>query len=628
MSTSDPASYVRGPIGDREVRSVLRSLDAERFEDEENGHYPDASEVGQFAFLWWISGLPKAAAEFEEVARHLRLASRRIDPGPWLGPKIVKSTCAECAEVLADIFAMSQRDGVQAHVDWGRVSERLDPDGFPSMGGQLPVPPVIAASMAAFSPANWLGAPMSSPPMLDVGTPDRRTFWIGRSHLIARIGSIVTSDAEVLVSSDDTTLRMGGGVSGAIRAAADEVALFAEIEKVRLGPEPELGSVVVTAAPGLRARYLFHAITLNLSERSRARGARFPLNDAEMTGLIVRRGVARSLELLETFGCRSIAFPVLGTGAARIPYETAIAEMVETLSSFLLQSELSLTVEVVLRNRYQDITDQQLFQMFVHAMEARVGVTVRERGPDFEVTPWPFEVASELRIGAGKAASEPRRRQSLVRLISELDARRDTLEREQLGLIVAKEPIDPARLDAVTSQLHALRDRRAKFEREFLGPPNRPGRGEIFLSSTYRDLHRQRSVAETVIGKAGMRLVDEPRRGTAPVIPRAMMLREIDRADAYVGILGWRYGSRDPATGLAYTELEYSHAVGQGKPILIMLADAEASFSAADLDTDADAFARIRTFRDRVCEAHEVVRFGNDAQLQAGLRRGLDAFEL
>ncbi|MCX5984983.1 MAG: DUF4062 domain-containing protein, partial [Chloroflexi bacterium] len=155
-----------------------------------------------------------------------------------------------------------------------------------------------------------------------------------------------------------------------------------------------------------------------------------------------------------------------------------------------------------------------------------------------------------------------------------------------------------------------------------------PGRGEVFLSSTYRDLHRQRSVAESVIDKAGMRLVDEPRRGTAPVIPRAMMLREIDRADAYVGILGWRYGTRDPATGLAYTELEYSHAVGQGKPTLIMLADGDASFSAADLDTDADAFARIRAFRDRVSEVHEVVRFGNDAQLQAGLRRGLAAFAL
>ncbi|NCV02307.1 MAG: hypothetical protein EBV53_14155, partial [Proteobacteria bacterium] len=83
MSTSDPASYVRGPIGDREVRSVLRSLDAERFEDEENGHYPDASEVGQFAFLWWISGLPKAAAEFEEVARHLLQGAQ---PQPVLQP--------------------------------------------------------------------------------------------------------------------------------------------------------------------------------------------------------------------------------------------------------------------------------------------------------------------------------------------------------------------------------------------------------------------------------------------------------------------------------------------------------------------------------------------------------------
>ncbi|MCX5990010.1 MAG: hypothetical protein NTV35_13450, partial [Chloroflexi bacterium] len=186
MSTSDPAPYMRGPIGDREVRSVLRSLDAERFEDEENGHYPDASEVGQFAFLWWIGGLPKAAAEFEEVARHLRLSGRRHDPGPRLGPQIVRTTCAECADVLEGIFAMSQRDGVQAHGDWGRVSEPLHQDVFPSMGAQMPVLPVIAAPMVAFSPDQWLGAPMSSAPMMDVGTPDRRTFWIGRSHLIAR----------------------------------------------------------------------------------------------------------------------------------------------------------------------------------------------------------------------------------------------------------------------------------------------------------------------------------------------------------------------------------------------------------------------------------------------------------
>lgn len=628
MDTRESRSHMRGPIGDREVRTVLRSLDAERFDDEGRGHYPDASEVGQFAFLWWIRGLLAAATEFDDVARHLRLDGLRRDPGPSRAPQYVKPRCAECAEVIEDIFRMAFRDGIPAFGRPDIATPSLTPGVSPPMGLSMPVPTVTSAPLVSFSADQWLGAPMSSPLMADVGTSDRRTFWIGRSHLIARIGSIVTSDAEVLVSSDDTTLRMAGGVSGAIRAEADEPALFAEIEKVRQGPEPELGAVVVTAAPGLRARYLFHAITLNLAERSRERGSRFPLNDAEVTGLVVRRGVARSLELLEAFGCRSIAFPVLGTGVAQIPYEIAIAEMVETLSSHLLRSHASLTVEVVLHNRYHNISDEQLFQMFVDAMEARIDVTVQARGADFDVMPWPFEVASQVRIGAGQVASEPRRRQSLVRLISELDARRESLEREQLGLIVAKEPIDPARLDVVTSQLHALRDRRAKFEREFLGPPSKSGRGEVFLSSTYRDLRRQRSVAESVIGKAGLHLLDEPRRGTAPGIPRAMMLREVDRADAYVGILGWRYGTRDPATGLAYTELEYSHAVGQGKPTLIMLADGEASFSVADLDTDADAFARIRAFRDRVSEAHEVVRFGNDAQLQAGLRRGLAAFAL
>ena len=129
MKTGDPGSFMRVPIDEREVRSILRSLDSERIADEGRGHFPGAPEVGEFAILWWMKGVRTAVTEFTEIARHLRLDRLTRDPGPRLGPQIVKSTCAECAEVLADIFAMSQRDGVQAHVDWGRVSERLDQIG-------------------------------------------------------------------------------------------------------------------------------------------------------------------------------------------------------------------------------------------------------------------------------------------------------------------------------------------------------------------------------------------------------------------------------------------------------------------------------------------------------------------
>ena len=46
-----------------------------------------------------------------------------------------------------------------------------------------------------------------------------RTYQFGHSRLTVQFGDISTSQAEVLVSSDDRYLTMGGGVSAAIRGA-------------------------------------------------------------------------------------------------------------------------------------------------------------------------------------------------------------------------------------------------------------------------------------------------------------------------------------------------------------------------------------------------------------------------
>ena len=56
------------------------------------------------------------------------------------------------------------------------------------------------------------------------------SFGIGDSTVTLRAGNITDSRAEVLVSSDDTSLSMGGGVSQALRSAAGE-ALLQEARK-------------------------------------------------------------------------------------------------------------------------------------------------------------------------------------------------------------------------------------------------------------------------------------------------------------------------------------------------------------------------------------------------------------
>src|SRR4051794_8348674 len=106
-------------------------------------------------------------------------------------------------------------------------------------------------------------------------------FGIGGSKITLHAGSITESRAEVLVSSDDTELSMGGGVSEALRTAAGE-SLLRDAKKIeRARP----GDVIVTSAGALSARYIFHAVTFDWQEPNVPRDA------------VVRRAVRKAMEL-------------------------------------------------------------------------------------------------------------------------------------------------------------------------------------------------------------------------------------------------------------------------------------------------------------------------------------------
>lgn len=89
---------------------------------------------------------------------------------------------------------------------------------------------------------------------------NRRTYRFGQSSLTLEFGDITSSDAEILVSSDDYMLTMGGGVSAAIRRAGGEAIILDASKKI----PAELGDVVVTTAGALPAKHVFHAITIGV----------------------------------------------------------------------------------------------------------------------------------------------------------------------------------------------------------------------------------------------------------------------------------------------------------------------------------------------------------------------------
>jgi len=89
---------------------------------------------------------------------------------------------------------------------------------------------------------------------------------------------------------------------------------------------------------------------------------------------------------------------------------------------------------------------------------------------------------------------------------------------------------------------------------------------QVFISSTYQDLISERQAAVEAILKsgnipAGMELFTAGDKSQWEVIQRW-----ISDSDIYMIILGGRYGSIEPSSGLSYTELEYDFAVSSGKP--------------------------------------------------------------
>jgi O-acetyl-ADP-ribose deacetylase (regulator of RNase III) len=145
-------------------------------------------------------------------------------------------------------------------------------------------------------------------------------YSINNSVFRVTYGDITQVQADALVSSDDNHLTMGGGVSLAILKAGGEVIQREARKHIPL----EIGSVAVTSAGRLPAKYIFHAVTIDYDDWIYA---------SEES---IRSATLRSMELADTLSVRRIAFPALGTGVAGFPFQLAAEVMTRTIADYLL----------------------------------------------------------------------------------------------------------------------------------------------------------------------------------------------------------------------------------------------------------------------------------------------------
>lgn len=183
------------------------------------------------------------------------------------------------------------------------------------------------------------------------------TYDVGRSLVRIRIGNIVDSTTEVVVSSDDDRISATGGVSQSLHRAGGE----AVVDDARKHPGIEVGQVVVGTAGHLPAKYVFHAITRQWGTS--------PSKDREQNRRAIETMTRQCLTLLASMKLSSIEFPAIGAGFAGFRVEDVAVEMSKVIVNFLHGSELAFTVVICLDPR--DLKDDLDYHAFLNRFDHR-----------------------------------------------------------------------------------------------------------------------------------------------------------------------------------------------------------------------------------------------------------------
>lgn len=145
---------------------------------------------------------------------------------------------------------------------------------------------------------------------------------------------IVRVQADAVVNAANSSLAPGGGVCGAIFAAAG----FEKMERAcRAIGHCEVGQSVLTDGFDLPARYVIHTV----GPVWRGGGGQ--------EEVLLRSCYRSALHLAEQAGCKSIAFPLISAGIYGYPEAEAMNVAVSETGAFLAEHEMQVTLVIFSR---------------------------------------------------------------------------------------------------------------------------------------------------------------------------------------------------------------------------------------------------------------------------------------
>lgn len=206
---------------------------------------------------------------------------------------------------------------------------------------------------------------------------------------------ITRMKVDAIVNAANCSLLGGGGVDGAIhRAAGPEL-----VAECRTLGGCETGNAKITAGYDLPCKYVIH--TVGPVWHGGFRGEKKLLTSCYRS----------SLELAESYGCQSVAFPLISAGAYGYPKDRAFRVAVDTITNYLLSHDITVYLVVfgsdefrLSRKLFADISsyidDHYVRQRTDVNMESRRAMQAREEEDCF-IMAAPVPMAARFSLEEG-----------------------------------------------------------------------------------------------------------------------------------------------------------------------------------------------------------------------------------
>ena len=149
---------------------------------------------------------------------------------------------------------------------------------------------------------------------------------------------IAQVEADVIVNPVNPLPKIGDGAELAIYERAGKKILLAERMKVgEIAP----GQIALTPAFNLKAKYIIHAVSPVWKDGS----------EDELK--LLRSCYKKALDMAVEKNCRSIAFPLLGTGNNGFPKEKALLAAMSVIQNFLMTHDLEIKLVIFGQRTYE-----------------------------------------------------------------------------------------------------------------------------------------------------------------------------------------------------------------------------------------------------------------------------------